>query len=118
MGQATAIALDANHPSAKIIPDVFHMYITCGGFEGLKHIDGNLIAIFQFNDAPKNMGVEMMKDEHRVYPGDGILPLAQILKDLKKTGFDGCISLELYNKEYHAQNLLEVAKTGLQKRWT
>ncbi|MDN5213351.1 sugar phosphate isomerase/epimerase family protein [Fulvivirgaceae bacterium BMA12] len=115
MGQATAVVLDADHPQAKIIPDVFHMYITDGGFSGLKLLHGDMFAIFQFNDAPKNMAVKDMKDKHRVYPGDGILPLPDILRDLKATGFSGCVSLELYNPEYHQQDLLQVAKTGLQK---
>ena len=115
MGQATQIALDANHPQAKIIPDVYHMYISEGGFEGLKLIKGDLFAIFQFNDAPKNMDINDMTDKDRVYPGDGILPLPEILKDLKASNFKGCISLELYNPEYHKQDLLQVAKTGLEK---
>jgi 2-keto-myo-inositol isomerase len=115
MGQAVAIALDADHPQARIIPDVYHMYISEGGFEGLKLMRGEMFAIFQFNDAPKDMKREEMEDQHRVYPGDGILPLTQILKDLKQTGFTGCISVELYNPEYWKQDLLEVAKTGLTK---
>lgn len=115
MGQALAVAMDANHPQAKIIPDVFHMYISEGGFEGLKMLNGDLFAIFQFNDAPKDMKLEDMEDKHRVFPGDGILPLPQILKDLKQTGFKGCVSLELYNPAYHAQDPLYIAKTGLEK---
>ncbi|MFT7032262.1 MAG: 2-keto-myo-inositol isomerase [Cyclobacteriaceae bacterium] len=115
LGQAVAVALDANHHQAKIIPDVFHMYISEGGFEGLKLLNGDMFAIFQFNDAPKNMALKDMKDKDRVFPGDGILPLPQILKDLKSTGFDGCVSLELYNPEYHKRDLLQVAKTGLEK---
>jgi sugar phosphate isomerase/epimerase len=115
MGQAVQVALDADHPKAKIIPDVFHMYISEGNFEGLKHLNGNIHAIFQFNDAPKNMKREDMGDKDRVYPGDGILPLTNILKDLKTSGFTGCVSLELYNEEYYKQDLLQVAKTGLQK---
>lgn len=115
MGQAVQVALDSDHPKAKIIPDVFHMYISEGNFEGLKLLNGNIHAIFQFNDAPKNMKREDMGDKDRVYPGDGILPLDTILKDLKSSGFAGCISLELYNEEYYKQDLLQVAKTGLQK---
>lgn len=115
LGQAVAVALDADHPSAKIIPDVFHMYISEGGFKGLKQLNGDLFPIFQFNDAPKNMKLEEMKDKDRVYPGDGILPLEQILRDLKQTGFKRCISLELYNPAYHSQDPLLVAKTGLEK---
>lgn len=115
MGQATAIALDTNHPKAMIIPDVYHMYISKGGFEGMKLLNGNIYAIFQFNDAPGGMEIEDMQDKHRVFPGDGILPLPQILKDLKASGFGGCVSLELYNPEYHKRDLLSVAKEGLEK---
>ena len=115
LGQATAVALDSNHPKAKVIPDIFHMYISEGGFSGIKQLNGDMFAIFQFNDAPKNMKLEDMKDKDRVYPGDGILPLEEILKDLKQIGFKRCISLELYNPNYHSQDPLEVAKTGLEK---
>ena len=115
LGQAIAVALDADHPNVKVIPDVFHMYISEGGFEGLRQLNGELFAIFQFNDAPKNVKIEDMQDKHRVYPGDGILPLEQILRDLKVSGFKRCISLELYNPTYHGQDPLLVAKTGLEK---
>lgn len=115
MGQAAGIALDANHPDAMIIPDTFHMYISEGGFEGLKLLKGEMIAIFQFADAPSSPSLEELKDEHRVYPGDGILPLPQVLRDLKASGFRGCVSLELYNPDYWKQDLQEVANTGLRK---
>jgi sugar phosphate isomerase/epimerase len=115
LGQAAAIALDADHPEARIIPDVYHMYISRGGFNGLKNLNGDMFAIFQFNDAPGELEIDQMEDKHRVFPGDGILPLSDILRDLKATGFKRCISLELYNPEYHKRNLLEVASTGLEK---
>lgn len=115
LGQAAAVALDADHPKAKIIPDVFHMYISEGGFEGLRMLNGDLFAIFQYNDAPKEMARENMTDADRVFPGDGILPTAQIFRDLKATGFKRCVSLELYNPSYHKMDLLTVAKTGLEK---
>jgi len=115
MGQAAAIAIDANHPKAKIIPDVFHMHIGHSGFEGLKHMRGDFFAIFQFNDAPADPPLANLKDEHRVFPGDGILPLVDILRDLKATGYAGCVSLELYNPEYWKRNLEEVAREGHDK---
>ena len=115
MGQAVGVALDTNHPQAKIIPDVYHMYISEGGFNGMKLLNGSIFAIFQFNDAPKDMDIKMMEDKHRVFPGDGILPLPEILKDLKSIGYKGCVSLEMYNPEYYKEDMLEIAKTGLQK---
>ena len=115
LGQAFGIAMDANHPNALVIPDVYHMYISGGGFEGLKMLKGDAIAIFQFNDAPNTPAFKDLKDEHRVYPGDGILPLTSIFKDLKATGYKGFISLEMYNPNYYKEDLLQVAKTGLRK---
>lgn len=115
MGQAAAIALDANHPKAKIIPDVFHMHIGGSGFAGLKHLRGEFFAIFQFNDAPAEPPLGQLKDEHRVFPGDGILPLVDILRDLLATGYTGCVSLELYNPEYWKRDLAGVAKEGRDK---
>ncbi len=115
MGQAMQVALDANHPNASIIPDTFHMYISEGGFEGLKLMNGNAISIFQFADAPGHKPPNELADADRVFPGDGILPLPEILSDLYNTGFKGCISLELYNPEYHKRDLYEVAREGLDK---
>jgi sugar phosphate isomerase/epimerase len=115
LGQAVGIAMDANHPNAMVIPDVYHMYISDGGFEGLKMLKGDAIAIFQFNDAPNSPAFKDLRDEHRVYPGDGILPLTSIFKDLKATGYKGFISLEMYNPNYYKEDLLQVAKTGLRK---
>jgi len=115
LGQAMAVALDANHPGALVIPDTYHMHISEGGFEGLPLINGKSIAIFQFADAPASPTVDQLDDSHRVYPGDGILPLARVLRDLKAIGFDKCVSLELYNPEYWKQDLQRVAETGLRK---
>ncbi len=115
MGQAVAIAMDADHPKAKIIPDVFHMYIGDSSFDSLRRINGDMIAIFQFNDAPATPEKAELKDKDRVYPGDGILPLEQSLRDLHDIGFTGCVSVELYNEEYWKQDLYTVAKTGLDK---
>ncbi len=115
LGQASQIALDADHPKAKVIPDVFHMYIGDSGFNGLRHIRGDFIAIFQFNDAPASPEKAQLKDEHRVYPGDGILPLEQCIRDLVTIGYTGCVSVELYNPTYWKQDHATVARTGLEK---
>ena len=91
------------------------MHISEGGFDSLKLMKGEMIAIFQFADSPGSPAVGQLEDKHRVYPGDGVLPLPQILKDLKGTGYKGCVSLELYNPEYWKEDLQKVADTGLRK---
>ena len=115
LGQAAQIAIDSGHPQAKVIPDTFHMFIGGTPFGGLRHLRGEFIAIFQFNDAPAAPTRDELQDRHRVYPGDGVLPLQQVLRDLRQTGFTGCVSLELYNEEYWKQDPMTVARTGLEK---
>ena len=47
---------------------------------------------------------ETINDADRVYPGDGVAPLTQILHDLFATGFRGTLSLELFNPHYWKQD--------------
>lgn len=115
LGKASQIAIDADHPQAKVIPDVFHMHIGDSGFNGLRHLRGDFIAIFQFNDAPASPAKPELRDEHRVFPGDGILPLEQCLRDLAEIEFRGCVSLELYNPGYWQRDHTEIAREGLEK---
>jgi len=115
LGQAAAIAIDSGHPKAKIIPDVFHMYIADSPFNSMRRLQPDMIAIFQYNDAPADPPKEEAQDKDRVYPGDGFLPVTDFLKDLLYIGYEDCVSLELYNPTYWEQDHLEVAKTGLEK---
>ena len=54
-------------------------------------------------------------DADRVYPGDGVGPVKQVLRDLKNMGGVKVLSLELFNRSYWEQDPLHVAKTGLEK---
>ena len=115
IGQSVNAALVAGSADAKILPDVYHMFRGGSDFDALKLLDGSLIDIIHMNDYPGTMARTEMDDQHRIYPGDGIAPLKQILTALKNMGGDKFLSLELFNRTYWGQDPLLVAKTGLQK---
>ncbi len=115
LGQALMIAAAAKDPDVKILPDVYHLFRGDSGFEGLKMLDGNMIEVFHMNDYPGTIPRTQLTDADRVYPGDGVAPLPQILGDLKKMGGEKILSLELFNKNYWGEDPLEVTKTGLKK---
>ena len=115
IGQAMMAIGVANDPDARILPDVYHLFRGNSGFESLKMIDGNVIEVFHMNDYPGDIPREQMEDKDRIYPGDGVAPLAQIVKDLKNMDGTRILSLELFNREYWKQDPLQVAKTGLEK---
>jgi len=114
-GQACAVALDANDDKACLIMDTFHLFRGGSGFNALGLIQGSLIANFHFNDAPGDVPREEQGDEHRLYPGDGILPLTQVLQSLKAIGYEKALSLEIFKREYWEQAPDKVAADGLDK---
>ena len=115
MGQALMAAAAANDRDVKILPDVYHLFRGNSGFESLKMVNGNLIDVIHFNDYPSSIPREEQKDKDRLYPGDGVAPLKQILADLANMGGTKVLSLELFNPEYWKNDLLTIAKTGLEK---
>jgi 2-keto-myo-inositol isomerase len=115
MGQVLMIAAAANDPEVKILPDVYHMFRGGSGFDTLKMLNGNMIDIFHLNDYPDSIPRLEQNDADRVFPGDGVAPIKQILTDLKNMGGNKILSLELFNREYWEQDSLEVAETGIKK---
>ncbi len=114
-GEAAGIAIDVNDKDACLIMDTFHLYRGGSGFNSIKHINADFIADFHFNDVPSTTPRNELGDKDRIYPGDGILPLVQLLKDLDSINYRGPLSLELFNREHWKQNPLDVANTGLKK---
>jgi 2-keto-myo-inositol isomerase len=115
LGQSMFVAIESQHPQARILPDIYHLYKGGSEFTGLKLISGSAIEIFHVNDYPAQPAREQIDDSYRVYPGDGVAPVTEVLQDLRATGPGKILSLELFNKEYWQQDALTVAKTGLEK---
>ena len=115
LGQAMYVVIEAGHPKAGLLPDVFHIYNGGSDFHGLKNISARTIQVFHLNDYPADPPRGVIRDSHRVFPGDGVAPLNQILGDLHANGGNTVLSLELFNPNYYKQDALEVAKAGLAK---
>jgi sugar phosphate isomerase/epimerase len=115
LSQCAAIVLDANHPRAGVLADVYHLYRGGSGFAGLSLLSHAALPVVHLNDYPAEPPREQLTDAHRVYPGDGVAPLPQILRTLRGTGAGKILSLEVFNKSYYAQDPLHVARTGLAK---
>ncbi len=115
LSETVYVAVESGHPRACVLPDVYHLHKGGSGFEGLKLLSGVAVQMFHINDYPADPPREAINDSHRVYPGDGVAPLPEMLRDLRLAGFQGFLSLELFNRDYWKQDPLAVAKTGLEK---
>ena len=107
--------MESDHPKACVLANVYHLRRGGSGFEGVKLLSAAAMHVFHVNDYPAEPPAERLTDAHRVYPGDGVAPLAALFRDLHAIGFRGTISLELFNPDYWKQDALLVARTGLQK---
>ena len=115
LGELMFVAVESGHPSACVLPDVYHIYKGGSDFTGLGLINGASIQVFHMNDYPADPPRDQIRDRDRVYPGDGIAPLGDILRLLRATGSHCMLSLELFNPGYWKQDPADVAKTGLAK---
>jgi len=105
----------AGRPDGTIVMDTFHIFRGGGDFKDIETIPADKIAIFHFNDAPSSPEREKQTDADRVFPGDGILPLKEVVRSLRRMGYSGIISLELFNPEYWQMPPEEVAEIGMRK---
>ncbi len=115
LAQSLYVAAVADHPEARILPDVYHMYRGGSGWESLKLVAPGIIEVFHFNDYPDSPPREKLSDGSRVYPGDGIAPMQKIVKEMLAKEAPVVFSLELFNRNYWEEDALEVAKKGIEK---
>jgi len=109
------VAVAAGRPDASMLLDVFHLYKSGTAFSSLKQINGGALHVMHINDYPQAADPSTLNDGNRIYPGDGVAPFREILRDLRDNGFRGYFSLELFNKEYWTKSADENLKTGLEK---
>ena len=109
------VTVAAGRADASLLLDVFHLYKSGTPFTALKQINGASLHLMHLNDYPQAADSSTLNDGNRIYPGDGVAPLRQILRDLRDSGFRGYLSLELFNREYWARSADENLKTAMEK---
>ena len=111
LGQALHVLAQTPHAGSSLLADVYHLYKGGSPVEGLRYLSGSALGLFHINDYP-GIPAHRIQDSDRVYPGDGVAPLDDILRTLVTNGYRGALSLELFNEEYWRQDPMSVARTG------
>jgi 2-keto-myo-inositol isomerase len=115
VSQVLYVVAACGDADARILLDVFHVYKGQSPVGGLAFVGDGALEIFHVNDYPAGISPEKISEPDRVYPGDGVAPIKQILKLAKHPDKPLIISCEVFNKGYYAQDALVVAKTALAK---
>jgi sugar phosphate isomerase/epimerase len=114
LSEAALVAIESGHPDANILGDIYHLYKGESPLQGLHLLNASAFKLFHINDYPA-IAPEQITDADRVFPGDGVAPLTGLFRALRGIGFEGVLSLELFNPEYYKMDALSVARTGLEK---
>ncbi len=115
LSQAAYVIVESGDADACGLFDVFHIYRGGSDVRGLMHFSGASMHVFHVNDYPADPPRGDIQDSQRVFPGDGIAPLGEILGILRRIGFRGALSLELFNPAYWNDDAAATARTGLEK---
>lgn len=92
-----------------LVIDTFHFYAGNSSFEAIETLNPDKLFIFHINDA-EDLPKEKLTDAHRLYPGEGILPIKEIKKRFDLIGYDKMVSIEIFRPEYWNEDPFEVAR--------
>jgi sugar phosphate isomerase/epimerase len=99
----------ADHPNLGVCVDTFHLYAGISKVEDLLLSKPGEIAHVHFHDAPAALPRELWRDSDRLPPGEGCMPMHDIVKALKRVGYRGALSVELFGGSYQSGDPREVA---------
>ncbi len=97
----------ANHPALGLMMDTFHYYKSGVTWEEIRAVPAAMWTILHINDVPEG-DPRSLNDPDRLYPGEGILPLADTLRYFQSIGFQGGVSVEVFRKEYYELPIDEI----------
>ncbi len=111
---AWAVVQEAGRPNLGIVIDTTHFYAGDSTLASIAEIDPGKLAVLHINDVEDIAKADIL-DGHRLYPGDGVLPLNDILGAAQASGWDGVLSVELFREEYWKLDPLAVAREAKAK---
>jgi 4-hydroxyphenylpyruvate dioxygenase len=103
----------ADHPAVGLVLDTFHILARGTDLSAIRAIPKDRIFLVQVADAPRlDMDYLSWSRHYRCFPGQGDLALDPFMDALQATGFDGLLSLEIFNDSFRAGSARSVAIDG------
>src|SRR5688572_14841025 len=112
--EAWQVVRKVNHPAVGLALDAFSSLAP--GVPLASHAEIDVAKLFhvQIADAPKLvMDPQSWSRHFRCMPGQGDLPLVDFVLALERLGYDGVLSLEIFNDRFRAGSTAEIALDGM-----
>ena len=89
----------AGHSNVRPMIDFFHFWSGLSKFEDLDLLEPGELAHAHFQDLREGPR-ELINNDSRLIPGDGIAPVVRILRKLTEKQYTGALSVELFRSEF------------------
>ncbi len=110
---AWEIVRRAEHPNIGLILDSFHTLSRKIDVGSIRSIPKDKIFIVQMADAPLiEMDLLYWSRHFRNMPGEGDLPVREFTEAVAATGYDGYLSLEIFNDQFRGGSPRTIAADG------
>jgi len=110
---AWEIVRRADHANIGIILDSFHTLSRGIDPDTIRQIPGDKIFIVQLADAPRiDMDLLYWSRHFRSMPGEGDLAVTDFMRAVAATGYNGPISLEIFNDQFRSGSPRTIAADG------
>ena len=111
---ALKVTREAAHPNFGVLFDFYHFWSGLNRLEDMDQIRPGEIQHVHFQDVP-DMPRELLDNNSRFIPGDGVSPIVPMLRKLAEKGYAGPLSVELFLPRFRDGNPYEIAREIRQK---
>ncbi|HHY47717.1 MAG TPA: sugar phosphate isomerase/epimerase [Firmicutes bacterium] len=108
------IVREADCDNVGLVLDTFHWYAGGSSLDAIGAVDPSRIYVVHVNDS-EDLPKDRLEDRHRLLPGDGVIPLKDILRSLADIGYEGVLSIELFRPEYWQWEPEKFARIAMEK---
>ena len=104
----------ADRSNLGLVIDSFHVFKGGSSLADLREIPIERVFIVHVVDAPeRDMDLIELCRHHRVFPGEGSLPVRAMVDVLREKSYDGWYALEIFNDEYWKRDPRQVAEEAM-----
>jgi 2-keto-myo-inositol isomerase len=114
LDMAIDIVAEADRPNVGMVIDTFHFHAGGSRMADLARVPIDRLFVVHLNGCEDRPKTELI-DAHRLFPGEGVIPIEEILRALRSRGFDGMMSIEIFRPEYWARDPRDVARAARSK---
>ena len=108
LGSGIELVNRVAHPSLGLLFDLCHYYVSASHLEELRTLDCGKLFMVHIDDSQR-LPMERLGNDQRAFPGEGRIDVPGLIKGIEReTGYDGYLSVELYDKGIWAMEPREV----------